>query len=300
MGNDTMKEEYPDSKQRQAVCQQKWKDKDKKSSGYSRTPIEMNAEGGFLIPKEASDAICQAREAAIFPPDPPSVRYTVPAGSVRVDKIVLPDERHDNEIERRCFAESELRIDSEGDDAQPVIRGHAALFNKLSDELTGFDDTGRLRRFREQILPGAFKRSLAKQVDVKALIGHETELQTIGRTTNGTLELEEDGKGLAVKIAPPDTQPGRDVTALVRRGDLNQMSFAFKIRKGGESWEEDEAGKAIRTVSDLDLFDVSIVSFPAYPQTKVAVRSLTAWRAEQDKAAQNQREINKRRIDSRA
>lgn len=239
MGNDAMKEEFPDNKQRQAVCQQKWRDKDKKAAD-------------------------------------------------------------DSEIERRCFAEAELRIDAEGDDAQPVIRGHAAMFNKLSGEMIGFDDTGRLRTFREQIAPGAFARSIAKQVDVKALIGHETELQTIGRTANNTLSLEEDSKGLAVRITPPDTQPGRDVTELVRRGDLNQMSFAFKIRKGGESWEDGEKGIAIRTVSDLDLFDVSIVSFPAYPQTSVAVRSLAAWQTERDKAAQNQRELNQRLLDSRA
>lgn len=244
MGNDAMKEEFPDQKQRQAVCQQKWRDKDKKS----------------MTPREATKD--------------------------RWDKAVPIG------YERRSGPQGELRVAEDDDGKMATISGYAALYGVLSEDLGGF---------RERIQRGAFTRTLADKADVRALVDHQTGLMTLARTANDTLELTEDSKGLHVRFTSPDTNAGRDVVELVRLGTLSQQSFAFRVPKGGQGWEEDEDG-TIRTVLDLDLFDISIVTYAAYPQTNVnvAVRSLAAWQTERDRAAENQRELNKRLLDSRA
>ena len=169
-----------------------------------------------------------------------------------------------NEIERRAFGVVEIEVRAEG--ASPMIRGHAAVFEKLSEDLGGF---------REKIAPGAFANSLAG--DVRALFNHDANL-VLGRTTAGTLRLSEDKKGLAVEIDPPDTETARHIMESMRRGDVTQMSFGFRTIK--DQWERGAAGKPdTRTLLDVELFDVSPVTFPAYPQTDVAVRSLSEWRA---------------------
>ena len=106
----------------------------------------------------------------------------------------------------------------------------------------------------------------------RALVDHDPS-KILGRVKSGTLELVEDKRGLRVKINPPDTQVGRDIVESIRRGDVDQMSFAFVTRE--DKWESDEEGNTIlRELLDVDLFDVSPVTFPAYPDTTVAVRSM--------------------------
>jgi Escherichia/Staphylococcus phage prohead protease len=139
------------------------------------------------------------------------------------------------------------------------IRGYAAVFNQLSEVIFGF---------RERILPGAFKKSLGN--DVRALVNHDPA-HIIGRTKNGTLTLREDDRGLYTEISPPNTTLGHDTVESIKRGDLDQMSFGFQIVK--DDWKHEER-QLIREIHDVELFDVSIVAFPAYPQTSVAVRSL--------------------------
>ena len=174
--------------------------------------------------------------------------------------------------ETRVAVTAELRV-SNGD--QPKITGYAAVFNSLSDDLGGF---------REQIKRGAFKRTLDAGADVRALVDHDPS-RILGRTTAGTLTVREDRNGLLVEIDPPDTTAGRDILESIRRGDVSQMSFAFSVPPGGEKWVDD--GKtATRTLTDVDLYDVSAVSFPAYPDTSVAVRSLGQFKeAERDRDA---------------
>ena len=105
------------------------------------------------------------------------------------------------------------------------IRGYAAVFNQLSERDLGF---------RERIMPGAFK-SLSGN-DVRALVNHDPS-QIIGRTKSGTLTMREDDHGLLVEISPPNTTLGRDAVESIKRGDLDQMSFAFQIVKdGGKGW----------------------------------------------------------------
>ncbi len=157
----------------------------------------------------------------------------------------------------------ELRV--EGDD-KATISGYAAVFNKKSLPL-GFIG------FREIIKPGAFRNAL-KNADVRALLNHDPSL-ILGRTSNGTLTLAEDEKGLRTTITPPDTTAGRDATENIRLGNISHMSFSFLVGRGGDEW--DESGRVpVRTINTFeDLFDVSPVTFPAYTQTSVKARSMT-------------------------
>ncbi|MEZ4684189.1 MAG: HK97 family phage prohead protease [Caldilineaceae bacterium] len=164
--------------------------------------------------------------------------------------------------ELRFFTSVELRMEEV--DSKPMLRGYAALYNQLSVDFGGW---------REIIRPGAFTSTLANGPDVRALVEHEGGLSIIGRTRNGTLRLREDVKGLAVEIEPPDTQAGRDITTLVRRGDLDQMSFAFWTKR--DNWLEQEE-YVLRELFEVDIDggDVAVVTYPAYPQTSVQTRSL--------------------------
>jgi HK97 family phage prohead protease len=165
-------------------------------------------------------------------------------------------------MERRFFEVAELRA-VEKDDG-PLITGYAALFNVRSVVLWG--------AFREVIEPGAFAESIAGD-DIRALWQHDTAL-VLGRSKAGTLTLSEDERGLRVEIAPPDTQAGRDAVTSIRRGDVDQMSFGMSVLSDGESWREEEDGTIVRRVRKAKLWEVSPVTFAAYPQTEVGVRSL--------------------------
>ncbi len=168
-----------------------------------------------------------------------------------------------SETERRVFTPDQLEIRAaESEDGRSKIVGYAAVFNQLSEPLAG--------RFREQIRPGAFKRSI-KNGDVRALWNHDPNY-VLGRTKSGTLRLEEDDRGLKIEIDPPDTQWARDLMVSIQRGDVDQMSFGFRVLK--DEWDRREDGTIIRTLIDVELFDVSPVTFPAYPQTSVAVRDM--------------------------
>lgn len=172
-----------------------------------------------------------------------------------------------NEIERRAFTLD--KIETRSGNNQPKIIGHAAVFDQLSENLGGF---------RELIKPGAFANAL-QQDDIRALHNHDANL-VLGRNKAGTLILTEDEKGLAVEINPPDTGFARDLLKSIERGDIDQMSFGFTVRAGGEQWAENENRETIRTLRDLRLFDVSTVVFPAYPQTDAAVRSMAEYKAQ--------------------
>jgi HK97 family phage prohead protease len=164
-----------------------------------------------------------------------------------------------NDLERR-YIFGELRAVKK--DKEPArIVGYAARYNQLSDVLGNF---------REQIAPGFFDG--IEGDDVRALFNHDPNY-VLGRSTNGTLKLSTDENGLAVDITPPDAQWARDLMVSIERGDVSQMSFAFTIAENGDKWEKVE-GNWIRTlVRKGRVFDVSPVTYPAYPQTSAAVRS---------------------------
>lgn len=173
------------------------------------------------------------------------------------------------DIERRAFAVVGLELREASGKRQ--LRGHAAVFHQLSEDLGGF---------REQIAPGAFLEAIEKD-DIRALFNHNPDF-VLGRNMAKTLRLSEDLRGLAIEIDLPDTQTVRDlVVAPIERGDVSQMSFGFSVRPGGQDWAKDDEGRTIRTLKKLRLYDVSPVTFPAYPQTDIAVREMRAWQADQ-------------------
>lgn len=162
------------------------------------------------------------------------------------------------EIEQRSFR-AEMSVDA--DDQQ--IRGVAAVYNQPSSDLGGFI---------EIIEPGFFSDVLAD--DVRALWNHNDDLP-LGRTKAGTLAIEDTEQGLAVNIKPPDTQAGRDARVSIGRGDVDQMSFAFTVRTGGDRWDK-SGERVVRYLMPggcAHLYDVSPVTFPAYPQTSVGLRN---------------------------
>ncbi len=170
------------------------------------------------------------------------------------------------ELERRAFRARELRV-AGTQDGPPSIAGHAALFNVLSEDLGGF---------REKIAPGAFTATL-KEDDQRALVNHDP-YYVLARRRNGTLSLVEDAEGLGIEAIPPDTQWARDLLVSMRRGDIDQMSFAFQTIR--DNWEI-VGDEVIRTLLEVRLWEVSVVTFAAYPQTTAHVRS----RAEEVRAA---------------
>ena len=142
------------------------------------------------------------------------------------------------------------------------FEGYAALFGRLSEPLWGF---------RERVRPGAFARTLAASPDVRMLFNHDANLP-LARTTNGTLRLAEDSAGLhaAAELAP--VSYARDLSVLVERRDVSQMSFGFFTIADAWSSEDGEAVRELLEVS-LDGGDVSPVTFPAYPDTTAEVRA---------------------------
>ena len=148
-----------------------------------------------------------------------------------------------------------------------TVTGYAAVFDQMSHDLGGF---------REIIEPGAFADVLGASPDVHLVIGHNMDLP-LARTRNGTLELGEDIRGLKM-WARIDSRLSyaKDLAVQLKSWLVDQMSFAFTIPEGGDTWTVDDAGSVTRTVNKIDgLYGVSVVAAGAYPQTDVqAVRAL--------------------------
>ena len=171
--------------------------------------------------------------------------------------------------ETRIFQFEKLNVEERADGMGPKITGYAAVFDKWSEDLGGF---------KEKIRAGAFKKAIGKS-DVRGLFNHDSNY-VLGRQSNGTLTIKEDKNGLWMEIDPPDTQIIRDlVLAPIKRGDIKEQSFAFVMANGGDEWKNLHGEKpdepATRTIIEVDeLFDVSPVTYPAYPDTSVALRSM--------------------------
>lgn len=186
--------------------------------------------------------------------------------------------------ERRTLDLDECRV-SRRDDGGATIVGHAAVFNKLSENLGGF---------REQIAPGAFDGVL--EDDVRALINHDPN-HILGRTAAGTLRLSVDKTGLRYEIDPPDRSDARDLLISMERGDVNQSSFAFTVEE--DEWDEDDEGRVVRTILKFRrLYDVSPVTYPAYPDADVGLRSMQEWQeSRKQKPAGSALDLLKRKLD---
>lgn len=151
-----------------------------------------------------------------------------------------------------------------------TLTGYAAVFNTEA----------ALAGFSEVIRPGAFAKTLAMGSNVPALWHHKSDA-LLATTRAKTLLLREDDKGLAFKMTLPDTTHGRDLAALVERGDVAGCSFGFVVRPGGERWSK-TSGKLVRELLALDLKEITLTHDPAYADTSVALRSRDALIAAAD------------------
>ena len=170
----------------------------------------------------------------------------------------------ENLLERRTITLKELRVvESISDEStEPAIDGYASVFDSWSEELGGNQP------FRERVIKGAFEETIQND-DIRALFNHDPNY-VLGRNKAGTLTLEEDDKGLHVRITPPDTQWAKDLLVSIKRGDITQMSFGFTVILDRWNYEDNTD---VRELLKVKLYDVSPVTFPAYTQTECGIRS---------------------------
>ena len=161
------------------------------------------------------------------------------------------------EIEKRSIV---VKVEQRAADGKSTVAGYAAVFGEVAD-IGGY--------FHEVIARGAFTNTI-KIADVRAYFDHNRG-RVLGRSSSGTLRLSEDNKGLAVEIDLPDTTDGRDVRELISRGDVTGMSFGFRVLR--QEWDE-ISDPPKRTILEVELDEVSIVSEPAYDGAQIALRSL--------------------------
>lgn len=165
------------------------------------------------------------------------------------------------------------------DGDMPSIEGYFSVFGSIYEIAPGMT---------EEVAQGAFSRSLAGG-DIRALTNHDTTL-VLGRTKAHTLELKEDQHGLWGKISvnPKDTD-AMNLYERVKRGDVNQCSFGFEIVNEETDFRED--GSVHWTIKDVNLFEVSCCTFPAYKETNIAARS-----EERDTMLKRETEVWKNRM----
>jgi uncharacterized protein len=191
--------------------------------------------------------------------------------------------------EVRTFNVSNIEV--RNDDGKNIVVGYGAVFNSESNDLGGFV---------EYIAPGAFDGRL--EDDVRFLINHDG--LPLARTTNNTLRLSVDEKGLKYEADMPDTTLANDLMTLLKNGTISQSSFAFTVED--DSWRNED-GKNIRTINKVSrLYDVSSVTYPAYNEAgSFALRSLENWQKEQEENKLNEnldkelKEVQKEEIDLR-
>ena len=172
-----------------------------------------------------------------------------------------PDlERRDVQWPADPTYQHELRAD------QSKIVGHAVVCDVRSRDLGGFV---------EVVAPAAITRALT--ANVVALFNHDSN-QVLGRTPK-TLTLSRDARGLAFVLDPAPTQAGRDALELVKRGDIVGASFGFKTLR--DAWTRDGV-TTVRTLLDIEVFEISLTALPSYQQTdvSVALRSMHTQRIE--------------------
>ena len=190
--------------------------------------------------------------------------------------------------EIRMLPIQELRID---DSLDGKIVGHASVFDSWSETLGGifpFKEIVRKGTFKEIVRKGTFTETI-KLDDIRALFNHDPNY-VLGRNVAGTLELEEDDIGLRVVITPPDTSWANDLIKNLRRGDISQMSIGFIVLE--DTWGTQD-GIDIREIKKVQLFDVSIVTYPAYTQTDVGVRAMESYKAYRSQLDNAQNEVKR-------
>ena len=177
-------------------------------------------------------------------------------------------EREDRQL-RAAITEFQTRQDGEA----PHLSGYFAVFDSVYNIVPGMS---------ESIAPGAFEKTLSG--DIRALTNHDSTL-VLGRTGAGTLDLREDAHGLWADVAiNPNDSDAMNTYARVQRGDVSQCSIGFRILSEETDFRED--GSVHWTIKEVELFEVSVCTFPAYQETNVTAR------------ARERDEIRRRKIDA--
>jgi HK97 family phage prohead protease len=172
-----------------------------------------------------------------------------------------------NLLERRILA-MPVEVRQRTGQAMPLVGGYAALFNRE----TVIGDT-----FRERINPGAFRNAIGTSADIRALYNHDDNI-VLARTTNGTLRLREDRRGLYYEFDPnPEDPDAQRVVAKIRRGDVSQSSFGFRVKSDTWTQPATRSDLPLRTITEFEVLrDVSPVVFAAYDETTVSAEARRA------------------------
>jgi len=211
----------------------------RRTQAYAQRIVDtLNAEEDRNVQRKdviCSTSMAELREAIA---DPTEVRWCV---------------KKADEKRFVAFTNLEARQDGEGN----KLIGYASVFDSPSEPMP----------FVEYVRRGAFAKTLNDGADVRLLIDHEGV--PLARTKSGTLMLEEDDRGLRVEASldPANPDAARVISAM-KRGDISQMSFAFRTIK--DSWNSD---RSVRELKEVQLYDVSVVTFPAYEETVAEIRS---------------------------
>ena len=240
--------------------------------------------------EEMNDAVAQMIAVSLDEGMEPGGEYN---GATRTGDVQNMKRGQLNNVrEVRQYGISDIEVRDEGDDGTVTFSGYASVFNH---DYEVYDAYGR---FVERLAPGAFTRTLSEQPDVVLNLNHGmggTGLP-MARTKSGTLRLIEDRVGLRVEAMLDVNDP--DVMAILpkmRRGDLDEMSFAFRVPEAGSTWAPGPDGEPFgdRTITEVNLArgDVSIVSFGANPATVAALRAALA---DEDVRAQLLAELDER------
>jgi len=177
----------------------------------------------------------------------------------KAEELMIEERKAAISTAEKITMQAEIRaMDTE--DGSLRIGGYAATFNS---EATGLS-------FREVIAPGAFTRTLKTDNPIFLLVNHDMGELPLASTQSGTMQLTEDSTGLRMDAELDPANPrAQELASAIRRGDVNKMSFAFTVADGGQTREDD-----LRTLTDLDLYEVSVVTLPAYDSTTVGMRSV--------------------------
>jgi len=185
-------------------------------------------------------------------------------------------------MERRVVTAGPVEVRADGDSG-PTLMGIAVRFGSLSVDLGGF---------REEFEPGAFADTLSTD-DIRVVWQHDNSY-VFGRVKAGTARLWEDEGALRYSATPPDAGWARDAMESIRRGDIDQNSFAFQAID--ERWERRDE-EMVRIVTRARLYEVGPQTTPAYPDTTVAVRSLARWESEHEPSPPADLDILRRRLE---
>lgn len=184
------------------------------------------------------------------------------------------------ELNKRDFKTSFNITRQETNPNELIIEGYFALYEQETELFEGS---------YEIITKGAFNNTLGN--DIRALWNHNTQY-VLGRNKSGTLEVKTDDKGLFGVIKLPPTQYAQDLFNLVQRGDVDQCSFGFNILS--EDLEELASGGYRWRINEIDLHEISVVTFPAYENTSVKARSKEIKDIQERKIEQRKKELIKR------